>query len=788
MRRNSGTMPKRIDKLSLAGFRGASTGVDLHFDPAKPIVLIFGENGTGKSSIIDGIDFVCNKAYGSIEDRSGTTPREHIVALKSASKDLRVTLHSNGQAWVGTLAKGSPSVSGMGDPPRARILRRSQILKVINDRPADRYRVVQPFIALPGIESAEQSLRDCLKSLNDGLEETARAKVQAEKSLSDSWIAEGRPGADFLPWAKAQAQGDPATLKAGAAHAKELLATLEKAQAAVDSLVASVKSRIDTESAFQKAEQAVKDLDQAAQESALIDLLKEAQKYLQKASQPDTCPLCERPGITVASLLARIAERLSAMQRTILLKNELDKARKSHENAAAVAAKDRANLIQSVRALAEALSKSKSPEVASVKLDWSQYPNMLAAEAPVVSDDVVREAQKLQLAAKACLGPLRTKYDADTRAFNQLGMLQRSVAALEDNTKKAVDLEKCIKRAQAILDVIEKHRKAFVEGILADISKEVGNLCEKIHPGEGIKVRFFLDPKKRGSLESLGEFAGEKDVLPQAYYSESHLDTLGVCVFLALTKRFRDENTVVVLDDVVTSIDAPHMDRFMGLLLDEAAHFCQLIVATHYRPWLEQFRHARGPSAKIELIHLAPWTLARGIRPGGAKLAVQELRAAVEAVPFDRQVVASKAGIILESLLDQLALLYECKVARKPEPIYTLGELLACVGKKLRPALKCVTNVAGGPPKEAPIGPMLDSVAAFAWIRNQVGAHWNPSGFNVPDADVLKFAQKTIGLTDALICAKCGSLPTKNKTGSHWQCRCSGETGLKLTPLENPDN
>ncbi len=779
-------MPKRIERLSLTGFRGASTAVDIPFDASKPIALVFGENGTGKSSIIDAIDFVCNKQYGSVEDRSGTTPKEHIVALKFASKDLRVALQADGQTWVGKLDKGSPSVSGTGNPPRAIILRRSHILKVIDDQPANRYKVVQPFIALPCIDSSEKSLRDCILLLEKDLDRAAHAKVQAEKSLSDSWAAEGSHGTGFLVWAKERSQGDAVAMKASAAHAKEFQTYHEKAQSTVDAMGNSIKARIDADGKLQKAEQAVKDLDQAAQESDLIDLLTQAQKYLPKYSHPDECPLCERPGITVAALLARITARLSAMNRTILLKKELDSIRKMQHSAVVIAETDRAGVIQSVRSLAGALSKSNLAEVMTLRLDWSQYPNMRTEAAPPVNDEIVREAQKLQLAAKASLASIRIKHDTEVRALNQLGMIQRAVKEVEENTKKALDLEKNCKRAQAILTIIEKHRKEYVDGILTGISTEVGNLCEKIHPGEGIKVRFFLDSKKRGSLESLGEFGGEKDILPQAYYSESHLDTLGVCVFLALAKQFRDENTVVVLDDVVTSVDAPHMERFMAMLMDEAAHFSQLIVATHYRPWLERFRHARGPSANVQLIHLAPWTLARGIRPGGAKLAVQELREAAAAVPFDRQVVASKAGVFLESLLDQLALLYGCKVARKADPSYTLGELLDCFGKKLRPALKCITNVAGGPPKEAPIGPMLDGVTAFTWIRNQLGAHWNPSGFDIPDADVLKFAQKTIELAEALICAKCGALPIKNKTGTHWQCRCAGE-GLRLYPLENPD-
>jgi hypothetical protein len=412
---------------------------------------------------------------------------------------------------------------------------------------------------------------------------------------------------------------------------------------------------------------------------------------------------------------------------------------------------------------------------------------MFTADAPPITDEVVREAQSFQIAAKASRSPIQTKHDSETQELSQLGLLQRAVSEIEENKRKAFDLHRQLERAQAVVKVVEGHRKKFVDGILEGISRDVGDLCEKIHPGEGIKIRSFLNPKTRASLELVGEFEGVPDVPPQAYYSESHLDTLGVCIFLALAKRSEGQDSVVVLDDVVTSVDGPHTARFLDMLVDESEHFSQLVIATHYRPWLEHFRHARGPGAKVKRVRLERWSLARGIRPGDDKLAVQQLRDEAAARPFDRQVVASKAGIILESLLDQLALHYQCKVARKPEPIYTLQELLDCFDKRLRRALQCSCYTDGKLVKETAIGPLLDAVAGHTWIRNQVGCHWSSAGFDASEADVLEFAEKTVALADAVICPKCGMLPLKNKTGSYWQCGCADGEGLRLSPLENLD-
>lgn len=780
-------MPKRIEKLSLAGFRGASNSVDIPFDPDKPITMIFGENGTGKSSIIDAIDFVCNKQYGSVAERSGTKPREHIVALKSEAKDLRVLFQHGGSSWTGTLEKGGPSIAGAGTPPRARILRRGQIQKVINAPAGERYRELQDFIVPPKVETAENALRDCVKSLKDELERAVFAKTHAEEQLRDFWTGAGSPGKDCFSWAKERAKENETGLTAIATEAKVLVSAMDKAQAAVDSWTAAFKSHSDAAGKLEKARAALAAAE-AAQESDLVELLTAAQRYLPKAAKADECPLCERPGISLEALLKRISERLAAMNRLVLLKKELDTASKLAEKTASVLEHGRGGVVTTARDLAKSLENSKLSEVAALKLDWAQYSSMRAASEPEISDAVLKEAQKLQLSSKACHAGVKARQEAASREASQLGMIKRALASVEENTKKAVGVDGRLKRGEAIRQIVEKRRKDFVEGILGAISGEVGDLCEKIHPGEGIKTRLYLNPKTRGSLECDGEFEGVKGLPPQAYYSESHLDTLGVCIFLALTKKFGGKDLIVVLDDVVTSVDAPHMGRFLDLLLDQAEHFGEIVVATHYRPWLERVRHGKGPTARIHVLHLSRWSLAHGIRHGIGKLAIQELKDAVAAAPLDRQAVASKAGIFLESLLDQLALLYGCRLPRRPEPEYTLGELLDCFGKKLRSAMKCEAHTKGQPPKEIPLKPLLDALAGTEWIRNQVGCHCNIHGYDVPDKDVQEFGEKTIALAEALICAVCGSLPLRDKTGTHWHCRCAADVGLRLYPLESPDN
>jgi hypothetical protein len=258
-----------------------------------------------------------------------------------------------------------------------------------------------------------------------------------------------------------------------------------------------------------------------------------------------------------------------------------------------------------------------------------------------------------------------------------------------------------------------------------------------------------------------------------------------VCIFLALVKHFKDSDTVVVLDDVVTSADQAHMERFIRVLHDEAIHFNQLIITTHYRPGRDKYVFARGPAANIQLLELPHWSLSRRIRHSRTKLSAEELLDHTKAEPIDRQIVASKAGILLESLLDHIALLYRCRLPRQTEPNYSLGELMDCMGKRLRKAIS-IQQIAddGSLGSVLALQPILEVLGGMTWIRNQVGCHWNVAGMSVPDNEVALLAERTIQLAEALVCDDCGELARRDNSGTYWECRCGRK---RLSPLTNPD-
>lgn len=779
-------MAKRIEKLTLAGFRGATCPVEIEFDVSKPAAMIFGENGTGKSSIVDAIDFVCNEEYGSLTERSSTRPKTHLRALGSPVDTLRVSLTFDSQTWSASLGRTRPVSSGPDGRPAARILRRSQILQVVSAQPKARYEALQNFIAVPGVQKSERSLREAVKAVERELNEAIVAKQQAEETLEKLWIAEGQPSKGYLKWAKQKVQEKPVDLEAIVSSASQILAALNDATSARDHFDSEKGKQSSGETELQKAQKTLKEAEEGsvAQDRTLIAVLQDAKNFLGEHSSASVCPVCERE-IDAKNLRERITDRLSAMQEIVSLKEKVDFAKDKAKRATDRVEQAGQRLVNSVVNLALLVQKNTFDEISSLAVNWELYPNLVDEKPETKLLEAIEEARALLGIITACRIPLASRKDDAQKALNQLSAIQTHVETIQEKTIDTEKLNQLSARLAAILEIVERQRKTYVEEVLASISQSVEHLYAQIHPGEPIGgIRLYLKPNTIGSLEFDSRFETETGIPPQAYYSDSHLDTLGVCVFLALAKYFEDTNAIVVLDDVITSADQAHMERFIRVLHDEAKSFNQLVITTHYRPWRDKYLFARGPAANIQLIELLSWSLPRGIRHSKTKLTVEELSDYRGAEPMDRQIVASKSGILFESLLDHITLLYRCKLPRQTELNYTLGELLDSFSKKLKGAMK-IAYVAddGSVSSELALESILNKLAGMTWIRNQVGCHWNVAGMSVSGDDVALFADCIIELANILVCSRCGELPRRDSSGIYRACRCGHK---RLYPLTAP--
>lgn len=365
----------------------------------------------------------------------------------------------------------------------------------------------------------------------------------------------------------------------------------------------------------------------------------------------------------------------------------------------------------------------------------------------------------------------------DKRQFQ--GTLKLALETLHANTLAHQELAVLLPRLKRALEIVRQERRAFTDSTLAHIAAEVGRLYECVHPGEGIaKITLGLDPKKRASLDIGTSFPGTGAAPPQAYFSDSHLDTLGLCVFLALAAMDSPQDTILVLDDVLGSVDEPHVDRLIEMLYEETRKFHHCVITTHYRPWREKFRWGWLPNGQCHFVDLQKWSAAGGMSLLGSIPDVSRLRLLLSDPSPDPQLVVAKAGVILEAALDFLTLLYECAVPRRFGERYTLGDLLPAIDKKLIQALavKVMEKSDGATPPtyvKKPLAPYLQELQRISQVRNVMGAHFNVLSYELLDTDALTFGRQVLDLMNILTEENIG-WPRNGKSGLYWAT--TGET------------
>jgi len=154
----------KLKAIEINKFRGATQPLKLEFNLSKPISMIFGENGNGKSSIADAFIVLCTDNLGSIRDKS-SIDKDFIRSLGSDVKDVSIKLstdkgifktelNSSGSTFIKTPAEGLPTV---------RHLRRSHIIHLIDAEPAKRYEVLKDYIDVSEIMKCEDELRKAKK-------------------------------------------------------------------------------------------------------------------------------------------------------------------------------------------------------------------------------------------------------------------------------------------------------------------------------------------------------------------------------------------------------------------------------------------------------------------------------------------------------------------------------------------------------------------------------------------------------------------------------------------------
>jgi energy-coupling factor transporter ATP-binding protein EcfA2 len=782
-------MSQKIRTIKLKCLRGATGETIIELDPNKPMTVMFGENGTGKSTIIDALDLVCNENIGSLSDRSiGGIRIQYLHSVGQQQSELSVEVTTDQGTWTGAVQSNRIVVTNAPGRPQVHILRRARILKLVEATPSERYGELRHFIDVTKVESAENRLSSAIREVEGRNRDYVVRKSEAYMALRRLWEAEGRPGsATEREWAAEMAAADADALNRTWEEANTLHSFIIRA---ID--LTEQRMRLQAELAEKRRYRDLckDETDQAEQldrkaTPRLSTILSEVLAFISPPHEPDLCPVCEQP-IVAQDLRCRLVAKIASMKDMGTLASRLETANRAVVTAESALTHLEQALMSVVNNVLDKLRASSMASVASLSLDWSKFSPLLQSQADPdtrllpLAEEVIRHT-------RCIVDSIREEGDAALAHANKLNAIRGYYQSIIETETNDTEATRTLARLNRMLEIVRGSRHEYVDNILDAVEDNCNRLYERLHPGETLgKLKLEMDPEQRGSLLQNAKFGDHDGIPPQAYFSESHLDTLGFCLFMAVAKHQSGEDAIIVLDDVFTSVDAGHLTRVIKLLEEECSHCRQIIVATHYRDWLERYRISGGPGNKVHLLHLRRWSYSAGVRSDKMKLAVDDLRNAIMRDPFERREVANQAGILLEALLDGLAMSYRCGVPRSPTNAYTLGELLDATTRasRLVKTLRHMVPVNDNGPipasgTEIQIEPLIVSIRQFAFIRNQVGCHFNLQGNLISENDIKRFGECVVELADAFTCTECGGIPDR-QAGTHFRCACRH---IVMTPL-----
>ena len=713
----------RVQTIHIEEFRGIRN-LDLDLDAKN--FGICGPNGTGKSGVVDAVEFCVTGDVTRLSGQgsSGLSVRAHAPHVDQHNKpenaNVTITAEIPSLKKTVTLHRSvknpnkleiSPSdddVKGVIDELQMHpefALSRREIIKYIITPPGKRSEDVQTLLRLDHIEKLRKSLTTFANKRRSEADEAKRTHATAESELTTTLKIDKLDRALVLEKVneKRKVLGLDALeeLKKDSSF-KEGVATPTDDQP--KPVLRKVTALADL-SALQSAIKEGEPSDLAENREAvkgLLEKLKEDEKALTLARRQgfirtgldlvteDACPLCDTEwkaddlreylrkkllsakeieklvgelGEKINRLLASLSKQIPAIERAVEYCQKLEPVL------------DHADL----SAYLEALQNIETALTAFME-DHSQVePALDAVSKSWWSPEASQQARidKCEEAVKAL-----PDTSAEDEAREVLTVAQDRYERLLSAAKASKEKAERSATAQKILDHYNDSCTKVLEGIYDQVAEGFSDYYRIINreDEETFVGKLTSAPAK---LSFDVDFYGRGLFPPGAYHSEGHQDGMGLCLYLALMKHtLGDKFTFAVLDDVLMSVDTGHRREVCRMLKSKFPH-TQFILTTHDRIWL-QYMKTEGLIAKSQ--SFGGWTVDSGPRVWDDHDIWTEIQS-----ELDKDDVAKAAWLLrryLEYTATILADNLRARVGFRGDGHYDLGDLLPRVLKEWKKKLE----------------------------------------------------------------------------------------------------
>ncbi|WP_144902213.1 AAA family ATPase [Halobellus captivus] len=819
----------KLERLDIENFRGVKGSYT--FEPEGNNAIIVGPNGSGKSSILEAINFLLTHDIRQL-DRDGmkSVRKQDVIPNVDANGDCVVSgvFTDPGRDTQVSVERSTDSTDL--EPPieelpvslqrtidtalqGQHILTRDDLLDLIIAQPSSRREVLSELLDLPDIDERRLALQRTRKALEDELEkakasrQTANERLQelAESDASDSimlrtdtieTINRLRTSFDGEPVDEI----DPGTVREGIESPVEAVSTQalqrERPRKELNQFADWLGDFCDDlPEQIDRLDDLIKEYrerDTSKISASKLELLELGEEVID--ADADVCPLCAQDWRGDGSLLEDVRhrrEQLHEFQQTVDnidqlqsdLRKELERGLDYLEYLTKELKEDQYPEVETLSEFNTALRKSTE----MISGDLLGNIDFKPLNLPIAGSDDTDISAQIEEAIQTTNSLKSTAEDLDD--ISDTEQRYERLKSVAERWEEYENLDDKVDRLDSLVSDTETAESAFIAArsevigeIYDDITDRVETYYNSIHPDEFDTSTSIVVTETGADLQK--EFYNAGEYPPHSVFSEGHLDSLGLCLHLALADYLQqDEKSLLLLDDVVMSVDQSHRLEIAQMIAKEFAEDYQVIITTHDELWAEQLS-SQGALQGGPQIRLREWSFDDGVKESRGYIDVYEQWETVEEAMEDDEMerAAHELRYATERMFQQCAVSLGGKVEYDPRLRHTLSDFKDSVCRRLDTLTGRAKDNLDQSDEMFSEANDLDN--AYGSVLNEVGqqlnkvnrrVHWTPGRWlTLSPSEFEEVFEAHKAAYELLYCDECGScIRYEEFGGDYHELRCN---------------
>ena len=811
----------RVESITIKEFRGIR---DLTLDLNGTNFAICGPNGTGKSGVVDALEFVLTgnisrlsgegrgdislKLHGPHVDKRNDPNKARVtVRVTIPSLKKTVTIERNLKTPKTALIMPSdPAVLEILEHVKAHpeiVLSRRELIRYVLATPGKRAEEVQALLHLDQVEKVRTGLQKIANKRDRQLVPLTTAAKNARENLLRALDMTTLESTNVLSAANMQRAilGLPnLTELTKTTSFKDGMATtgsvkpqqIPKVQALVDiGAACNVLVEVTSATTTERVDEVIADLTVLSNDPAVSAGVERETFYSTGLGliEAGACPLCDTTW-NLDQLKSHIQSKLDHLKELTLKRRAIQ---------------------TKIAPLIATLHAVQTATDILVRYATLTTPALSMVTVSNYSTNCTSAAGKLTslLPLDESLAVLPTVPIVPQTVFDTIDALEKVVVALPEPTKQVAAREWLTvsqerlevwrdamqkqntaadqaQNARKISDIFTATSDSVLSRIYTEVQIDFASLYGFINRDDEEEFKAKLVPSM-GKLGFDVDFYGRGFFPPGAYHSEGHQDGMGLCLYLALMRHLQGADfTLAVLDDVLMSIDSGHR-REVCALLKRKFPDTQFIMTTHDPIWLRHMR-TEGLLLGRSSVEFRNWSVDLGPTRWDDRDVWTQIHEHQQA--NDIRAAAALLRHYLEYVATELCHRLRARVEFRGDARYQLGELLPAAIARMQKLYKNAKDAANSWNQREIIEQVAARMSAFSllvkaskaeqWQVN-IAVHYN-NWDNLIKEDFEPVAEAFRNLLGGFTCSHCNGylrVSPDRDTPETIRCEC-GKTSINL--------